>query len=103
MRGYDQQKGSDSVIGTDNRRLVKLLTPVKEKFPNAAVCLGVNVACLGFTETVSESRETAVIGINNEEFEIIELREGALPDKELKDLIQDVLAGATAENETNGA
>lgn len=99
---YDPQKGSDGVIGTDKRRLVKLLTPVKAKFPDAAVCLGVNVVCLGFSEAVRESRETAVIGLNNEEFEIIELRDADMPDEELKNLIRDALAGATVEDEAEG-
>lgn len=95
----DKPKGSDGVIGTGERRLVKLLTPVHSRFPEAAVCLGVNVACSGFPESVTEARQTAVIAINKEEFEIIELRDPDIPDYELKDLIRDTLAGAAVEDE----
>lgn len=98
----DKPKGSDSVIGTGDRRLVKLLTPVPSRFPDAAVCLGVNVACSGFPESVTEARQTAMIGINKEEFEIIELRDSDIPDQELKDLIRDALAGAAVEDEAEG-
>lgn len=98
----DKPKGSDSVIGTGERRLVKLLTPVPTKFPEAAVCMGVNVACSGFPESVTEARQTAMIAINKEEFEIIELRDPDMPDQELKDLIRDALAGAAVEDEAEG-
>jgi len=98
----DKPKGSDSVIGTGKRRLVKLLTPLRSKFPDAAVCLGVNAACSGFPEAVVESRRTVMIAINKEEFEIIELRDPDMPDQELKDLIRDTLAGAAVEDEAEG-
>ncbi len=103
----DPQSGSYGVLGTEGDRLLKVLpqpqppSKLKAHFPDAAIWLGVNTLISAFPDhVVAGGRKTLNRGINNVPFQFIGIREGEMSDEELEEVIRDIVAKVTADDES---
>jgi hypothetical protein len=104
----DPQRGSYGVLGTEGDRLLKVLpqpqppSKLKDHFPDAAIWLGVNTSISAFPDyVVAGGRKTLDRGINNVPFKFIGIRDGEMSDEELEEVLQDIIAKVTADDESD--
>ncbi|MSR55919.1 MAG: hypothetical protein EXS09_22000 [Gemmataceae bacterium] len=95
---YDRGDGSDSVIGPDQRRLLKILPTVGGN-EEAAIFLGAKVETSGFPEAV-RNRIKEIVTVRKRAFEILPVRHGEYQDSELKELLVDTISRVQEESET---